>query len=59
MSNVWDVVIGLILFAASVALSFLCGMAEQRCRDEDEAVKNGVAEYYLDDNNERKFRWKK
>jgi hypothetical protein len=49
--------IGIIMLVGTVACAFLChylGQYEVR----EEAVENGVAEYYLDEDNVKQFRWK-
>ena len=44
----------ILIFALGLQVGLYRGMAYTR----DLAVKNNVAEYYLDDNHERQFRWK-
>lgn len=54
----------LLFISVDVIMVFICGFLLGRLvgnkTDEfhDEAVKKGKAEYYLDENNERQWRWK-
>jgi hypothetical protein len=36
-----------------------CGTHNGKQVKEEEAVKDGVGEYYIDENNDKAFRWKK
>lgn len=37
--------------------AFLCGVSLEHKFMKDRAVEHGAAEYYLDENHERQFRW--
>ncbi len=51
---------GLINFGVGVALTFclFAALIRGKVITKDEAVKAGKAEYYLDENNEKQWRWK-
>ena len=51
--------IGLICFFIGFSLGFMCGGLDALRGANKEAVKEGHAEYYLDKNHKRKWRWKK
>lgn len=55
-------VLGVLIGAFIVFCAYTAGHSKaEDIYDEmrDEAIKAGVAEYYLDENNEKKFRYKK
>lgn len=53
----FGVIAGLAVFAAGFLIG--CISANDECSIHEDAVENGVGEYYLDKDNERQFRWKK
>lgn len=58
MKDVIEFILFLLWTAGVFQASRMVGWFEADEHHEDEAVKHGKAEYYLDENNERKWRWK-
>jgi hypothetical protein len=52
-----EAILTLGLLIGIMAGGFLGG-CQQRIYDKDQAVKAGVAEYYLDDHHSKQFRWR-
>jgi hypothetical protein len=58
IDDAFDVIVCLIASFFCAMLGFVVGVATTSNSGQKEAVKAGVAEYYLDANNERQFRFK-
>ena len=56
-----ETIIGTIIMLAWVtigfAASYIIGRVQGECKIEEQAVKRGAAEFYLDANHNIKFRW--
>lgn len=58
MNDETNIVKALILIMAGVMIGFVIGAVTTKKDFRDEAVDHNKAEYYLDNNNNRQWRWK-
>ena len=54
-----DALIAIAGFMAILAITYIIGYAHGSEDEQDDLVKSGHAEYYLDENNEKQWRMKK